>query len=614
MSISANFPNVKPSLLLDFANAQQLPPSVTFTRATTAAYYNGSTTAKAEQNIFQQSQTFDNAYWLKFQGTITANTTTAPDGTSTADTFAEGSGGVTPSLYVNAGAKQENETFTLSIYAKANGRNYFWLKQRAGTDNYIVGVYDLSAPSVSKTQAGTGDTIISTSITSVGSGWYRLTLTGFTGGTNNSEILFGLSDTGTPAIDVEGNIAAYTGNGTSGAYVWGAQFEARSSATAYTPTTTQPITNYIPVLLTAGGGQPRFDHNPTTSESLGLLIEQQSTNLFTYSSDLSDAAWTKTNATVTSNTIVAPDGTLTGDKIIADSTSAVHFVYQAATSAGSRAFSCYLKKGEYSFVALTLYTFDDTAKFNLDTGVVVSVSGNMTSATIQSVGNGWYRCTCISSNTPVSYQWIISPLPDSTNFGYIGNSFNGIYAWGAQVEAGSLSTSYIPTTTAAATRAADAASMTGTNFSSWYNSAQGTLYGEAIETVLGGSRNVAQLYSSTGPNQTRLYFGNNVAGSGTSYAQMYLQYNSVDQAFPGVSGAVVAGTAYRFATALKTDDFAISANGSAVDTDTSGIFGAFNILYIGSTNAGTDFLNGTIKKIAYYPIRVTNAQLQALTT
>jgi hypothetical protein len=134
MSISANFPNVKPSLLLDFANAQQLPPSVTFTRATTAAYYNGSTTAKAEQNIFQQSQTFDNAYWLKFQGTITANTTTAPDGTSTADTFAEGSGGVTPSLYVNAGAKQENETFTLSIYAKANGRNYFWLKHRSGTD------------------------------------------------------------------------------------------------------------------------------------------------------------------------------------------------------------------------------------------------------------------------------------------------------------------------------------------------------------------------------------------------------------------------------------------------------------------------------------------------
>ena len=124
MTISANFPNVKPSLLLDFANAKQLPPSVTFTRSTPAVYYDGKTTAMAEQNIFQQSQTFDNAYWNKFQATITANSTTAPDGTNTADTFTEGTSTI-PSLYVNAGDKKVNEIFTLSIYAKANGRNYF---------------------------------------------------------------------------------------------------------------------------------------------------------------------------------------------------------------------------------------------------------------------------------------------------------------------------------------------------------------------------------------------------------------------------------------------------------------------------------------------------------
>ena len=123
MTASALYPNLRPSLLLDFANSRQLDPRITFIRSTTATYYDGVTTAKAEENLFQYSQELDNAYWSKFLGTFSANSTTAPDGTSTADTFTEGSGSVLPCFYRNAGAKQANEVFALSIYAKANGRS-----------------------------------------------------------------------------------------------------------------------------------------------------------------------------------------------------------------------------------------------------------------------------------------------------------------------------------------------------------------------------------------------------------------------------------------------------------------------------------------------------------
>jgi hypothetical protein len=82
-----DYPTIRPSLLLDFANTKTLDPRITFTRASTGTYYDGKTVAKAEENLLLQSQTFDNASWVKDNATVTANSTTAPDGTTTAETF-----------------------------------------------------------------------------------------------------------------------------------------------------------------------------------------------------------------------------------------------------------------------------------------------------------------------------------------------------------------------------------------------------------------------------------------------------------------------------------------------------------------------------------------------
>ena len=76
---TADLPDIRPSLLLDFANSKTLDPRITFTRGSTATYWDGKTTAKAEENLFSKSQEFDHAYWNKARTDITANATTALD-------------------------------------------------------------------------------------------------------------------------------------------------------------------------------------------------------------------------------------------------------------------------------------------------------------------------------------------------------------------------------------------------------------------------------------------------------------------------------------------------------------------------------------------------------
>ena len=213
-------------------------------------------------------------------------------------------------------------------------------------------------------------------------------------------------------------------------------------------------------------------------QSLGLLIEESRTNLLTYSEEFDNAAWAKAGATVTANTVVAPDGTLTGDKFVEGMASATPLAYES-----------------YSFTSGTTYTLSLFAKdagrrylgvwggtafgngitfFDLQTGTIAYTSGAVGSS-ITFVGNGWYRITVtdtapISASSNVGFQL----SNDGTNSSYTGDGTSGIYIWGAQLEAGSFPTSYIKTTSSTVTRAAGSASMTGADFSDWYNVPAGT--------------------------------------------------------------------------------------------------------------------------------------------
>ena len=597
MTISANFPNVQPSLLLDFANAKQLPPQVTFTRATTAAYYDGSTTAKAEQNLMLYSQEFDNAAYAKGNVTVTANSSTAPDGTSTADLVFPSSTGVDRAIGISTIATQVGLPYTISVYAKASGLNFIYFLTYTGSSTpSLCAFFDLSTGAVGQT----GSYFTSASIVSVGSGWYRCTATA-NSNVAGSYPYIGLADAN--------NSGTATASGSNGVLLWGFQLEQRSSATAYTATTSQPITNYIPVLLTAGGGQPRFDHNPTTSESLGLEIERQSTNLHRYSAAFDGTVYNVEAGSYLNNTIVSPSGGITGAAIIEGNTFYTRSTIAiTVTTSTEYTYSAYFKKGLRSQVLMEMYTTtnDGTAVFDLVAGTVVG--GDVARATITNVGNGWYRCTLKSTTSGTNLSLFSYPaVGGSYSYTHVEGA-DGIYIWGAQLEQASFVTSYIPTTSAAATRAADSAVMTGSNFSSWFNNSEGTLYVEASPQTL--SSNSFGMASLT-----------NISGSNNSISMYYAGGNVVDveSLVNGVSqytyliprGAQPTKVAHGY----KVNNSNVALNGTAYTADTVCLVPLVNTLTIGTIYDGGGFpCNGTIRKLAYYPIRVTDAQLAALTS
>jgi hypothetical protein len=579
MSVSQNFPIIAPSLSLDFANVQALDPRITFARATTATYY-GTRTALAEQNLATFSQEFDNGVWNKARTTVTVNALAAPDGTTTADAIYETA--ETNTHYVNRGYTPNGLSNTLSVFAKGGlGRDWVWFRTIVSGPTLAVAFFDVVNGVV-----GTVDAGLTATIQSVGNGWYRCVVTTANSSTTVDAWGFGpASANGT---------SSYAGDITKGVYLWGGQLEQRSAVTAYTPTTTEPITTYIPVLETAASGVARFDHNPVTFESLGLLIEQQSTNLVTYSEQFNNAVWTKTNATITANTIIAPDGTLTGDKLVETATTDLHGVAIVAATLGvTHTFSVYAKAAERTQVAIQTSNVT-VAYFDLSTGVVISGAGS----SIQSVGNGWYRCSVTATYGTSAASSIFTAASGSATT--TGNGFNGIYIWGAQLEALAFPTSYIQTVASQVTRAADSASMTGTNFSSWYNQDQSTMYIEYLPRL-----------ASTGTAFSMDF-------SGTRSVLIYDAQASLNQfMFKGASsidlGAAIAGNNAKVAMSVTTT----TASG-VLNSDTIRSFNttmqAPNRLCIGAEYTTTNFLNSTIKKISCYPIAATSAQLQALTS
>ena len=141
---TADLPDIRPSLLLDFANSKTLDPRITFTRGSTATYWDGKTTTKAEENLLSYSEQFDNSYWTKAGLTITADNTTAPDGTTTAELLTTTASAV-PHLFFRNGVITEASTaYTLSVYAKAGTFNYVVLSARHNSGSVLQATFNVS--------------------------------------------------------------------------------------------------------------------------------------------------------------------------------------------------------------------------------------------------------------------------------------------------------------------------------------------------------------------------------------------------------------------------------------------------------------------------------------
>jgi hypothetical protein len=391
-------------------------------------------------------------------------------------------------------------------------------------------------------------------------------------------------------------------------------------------------------LQTAANAAPRFDHDPATAgnPSRGLLIEEARTNLLERSAEFDNAYWNKTRASITASALASPDGTMSADLLVEDNTASnSHFVFRQVAHAGANStvtVSVFAKAKERDRLSvsvlsgITTPTIDlsgGTVVFNLAAGTAGSFSGSQTgtasngtgNAAIASVGNGWYRCTITLTPAGVTATdtQVYFGLHNGTSSSYTGDNTSGLYIWGAQLEAGAFPTSYIPTTTAAATRAADSAVVTP--ISSFYNQSEGTLFAEATASTTNGvssgihQQTVATLLeNNVGDILMALYRPNGATTGG------WFVGTSAGTSIIATQGGFTAGTNARLAGVYKTDDFAISVNGAAVTTDTSGGLPSPTTLRIGRYGTSSGFLNGHIRKIAYWPRRLSNTLLQQLTT
>jgi hypothetical protein len=566
---------------------------INFTR-TSAATFVGSNgliqTTPQSVNLLTYTQEFDNAVWVKSAATVTANSTTAPDGTSTADTLLASAGtGTIPRVGDSSSpATVTSTTYTVSVYAKAGTYSFFqiYINNQSG---------EWANFTLSGAGTATANGASTATITALSNGWYRLSMTYTAGGTDR-RTFFMLAASGTAT-----RAQTWNPTGTETIFLWGAQLEVGSTATTYTR-------NF------GGLFPPRFDYDPVTLAPRGLLIEEQRTNLQTYSADFTNAVWAKTNITVTAAAAVSPDGTSNAQKIEATASAGTTFTGPAtAVAATAATFSVYAKQGTGATTANAFLLRNNTTATNLiagtlnySTGVWTYTTGS-TGVVVTNAGNGWWRVQITATSGITSGNSLIAYV------GFTGGAQtagNHLFAWGAQLEANPFASSYIPTVASQVTRTSDQPTIAAPNFAPWYNSPEGTLVTEYDVNGINTSSEVVATISDNTSSNLFLAFVNSGGSTFVNTISGGVTSANVN------AGLVATNTTIKLATVYRVNDFAASQNGAVPVVDTTGAVpvGATTLNLGWAAPYGGLFLNGRLRRLFFYPTRLTNAQLQALST
>jgi hypothetical protein len=330
----------------------------------------------------------------------------------------------------------------------------------------------------------------------------------------------------------------------------------------------------------------------------------------TYSEEFDDASWTKVGSTVTANAAVAPDGTITADLLVASTASSRHNIFSGAVIPSSNGYTAaYVKANGYEKVAILEGQAGLTAAaFDLSTGEILYQALN-SNASITSVGNGWFRIGCVAARAAGS-RCDITILPPNYSTGnvlitWVGDGVSGIYIWGAQLEASSFPTSYIKTEASQVTRSADSASMVGANFSSWYRADKSSFYVD-FKGASAVSTSNSILYNSSTPASTT-----NGYKISTSVVVPLLTSGANGWSSTGswLSTGYQPNQQTKLTFAFENGSCAVVTNGTVQETNTE----ALALVTPASLTIGSAF-TGHYKKISYYPARLDNTQLQALTS
>lgn len=361
--------------------------------------------------------------------------------------------------------------------------------------------------------------------------------------------------------------------------------------------------NSAGLIESVASGIPRLDYFTSggVTGCPALLVEPAATNVLSYSEDFNDAAWGKNGMTVSTGTtalFTAPDGTTNADKIIATTASGVpHSLSRTGIASAAYTFSVFAKAGEESVISLWLRGASVRAEFNLVSGTVSNIT--TTSARIENYGNGWYRCTVYDSTAGTTAH-----VYGRGGGAYAGNGSDGFYLWGAQLETGSVATSYIPTTAGTGSRSADVISVSGA-VSGSIGQTEGVLYIECQSD--NGADDVIFINQFVTDSIVLTKNGNN------SYVgQIYHSSNIITfTSAIGVTGMV------KIAIAYKSGDSTMYLNGSRVGTLNTGAitFGtALSRIGVSKSPFFAGAKPSRIRAIALYNTRLTDAELATLTS
>ena len=362
------------------------------------------------------------------------------------------------------------------------------------------------------------------------------------------------------------------------------------------------------LIETVGGNTPRLNYpmiDGVVSGCPSLLLEPQRTNLLQYSEDFSNAAWIKSNATIISNSIISPNGSLNADEL--QVTSSGGNIYDNVSGSGDGVFSVFAKYKDVQYIRLR--STNSYAFFDIKNGVLGGTISTIDTK-IEKYPNGWYKCSVIGNNTNSLAQIFVSS--DGVNTG-LGN----VYLWGADFQEGSYATSYIPTSGSIGTRDADACNGAGNeqvfndsegtffvNFAADFNIYNSGLADRGISINDGTNSNSVKIFQATSLDNKMAYDldtslgANQVFNTSTQFTDI-TDFNKV-------------------AFTYKQNEFKIFLNGvQQGSTDTNGsVFsnGTLKGISFDYGQEGNKPFFGRVKEVKYFNSALTDAELQALTS
>jgi hypothetical protein len=402
--------------------------------------------------------------------------------------------------------------------------------------------------------------------------------------------------TGTPLINSDGD---FVFNFTPASNITGFGFKRHTVSGSYA----WELSNVS--VVEVQGDRPRLSYditNGVVEDKPHLLLEPSSTNLISFSEDFSQ--WTVDGeASISSDSIISPDGTKNSDKLIAGTTSGRQAIKFSISQTGNLSFSIFAKKGGYSVIQLSDARDGSAfANFNLDTGAVGSSS--VYTASMVDMGNDWYRCK-ISWNASFDIFAVrvgIVTTPTSARVEqFAGNGSDGLYIYGAQLEQQAYCTSYIPTAGTTITRAAE----TCNNSKPSVNSTEGVLYAE-VQGI--SNTGTVRLSISDGTNNNNTYIELT-----TNLVVSVGRVGAVNQY--ALSSSQTITNYNKIAIKYKQNDIALWINGTEVATDTSAntySSGTLSQINFDRGDGGTDFY-GKVKGLAVYNEALSESQLMQLT-